>query len=344
MTSVILAVLLTLSLFSHLSGFSQRMHLPLSRATASEKSTLEEVTFEDNGSAHEIAVIDISGIISGDSTDGGGNLVEHIQDQLDRAADSHSVKAVVLRIDSPGGEVLASDEIAKAITDFQEDSKKPVVACMGSLAASGGYYISAPCRWIVAHELTITGSIGVIMHGYNYRGLLAKVGVRPEVFKSGKFKDMLSGEKSDEEILPEERQMVQSMIQETYNRFKEVVRTGRTEAHKKNLAAKDAQDHGRPLADNWTELADGRILSGRQAEESGFVDELGNFDVAVERAQKLAGISNSNLIRYQRPLDFSHLLRFLGQSESRSLKVQLGPEFPKVQKGRLYFLAPLCLP
>src|SRR2546428_583630 len=128
-----------------------------------------------------------------------------ISDQLRLAGEDDSAKAVVLRVDSPGGEVLASDEIYRAIADFEKDYKKPVVASMGGLAASGGYYVSAPCRWIVANELTITGSIGVIMHSYNYRGLLNKVGVRPEVFKSGKFKDMLSGEKDEEDIPAEER-------------------------------------------------------------------------------------------------------------------------------------------
>src|SRR5258706_7984164 len=100
---------------------------------------------------------------------------------------------------------MASDEINKAIANFQTESKKPVVCSMGSLAASGVYYVSAPCRWIVANELTITGSIGVIMHGYNYRGLMNKVGVRPLVFKSGRFKDMLSGEKDLDGLTPAEK-------------------------------------------------------------------------------------------------------------------------------------------
>ena len=127
-------------------------------------------------------------------------MVDVIQAQLDRAKDDKHVKAVILKVDSPGGEVMASDQINKAIVKFQEDSKKPVVCSMGSLAASGGYYISAPCRWIVADDLTITGSIGVIMHGYNYRGLMDKVGVLPMTFKSGKYKDMLSPDRSTNDI------------------------------------------------------------------------------------------------------------------------------------------------
>ncbi len=113
---------------------------------------------------------------------------------------------------------------------------------MGSLAASGGYYVSAPCDWIVANELTITGSIGVIMEGFNYRGLMDKIGVRPEVFKSGKFKDMLSPTKSPEETSPEEVQMVQHLIDETFAQFKGVVADGRHAAfHNSKQSGQGAQ-------------------------------------------------------------------------------------------------------
>lgn len=337
--AMILAILLAFSLLFNLGGLFSGIHLTQNAPTG--RDWLEEVLVEDNDSAHKIAIIDVRGMITSDNWDGSGSLVELIEDQLERAEASRSVKAVILKVDSPGGEVLASDDIAQAINDFQEHSRKPVVACMGSLAASGGYYVSAPCRWIVAHELTITGSIGVIMHGYNYRGLLTKVGIRPEVYKSGKFKDMLSGEKNEGEIDPEERRMMQALIDETYARFKGVVKDGRATAHKHNQAN---NFKGRPLIDNWSDQADGRILSGRQAFESGFVDELGNFDTAVERAQALAGIQDANLVRYQRPFEFSSLFRLLGRSENRSLKIQVGPELPRLQAGRLYFLTPTALP
>src|SRR6185436_19433065 len=105
--------------------------------------------------------------------------------------------------------------IYRAVADFQEHHKKPVVASMSGLAASGGYYVSAPCQWIVANELTITGSIGVILSSFNYRGLMDKVGVQPVVFKSGKFKDMLRGSKKPEEVDPAEQKMIQDMVMET---------------------------------------------------------------------------------------------------------------------------------
>ena len=332
--AIVLGILLV---FSVLSNLRHLVHGVTVRAKSGRQARehLEEVTFENNQSKNKIAVLDITGIISSEPWDRSThNLVDLISDQLRVAGEDDSAKAVVLRVDSPGGEVLASDEIYRAIADFEKNYKKPVVASMGGLAASGGYYVSAPCRWIVANELTITGSIGVIMHSYNYRGLLNKVGVRPEVFKSGKFKDMLSGEKDEEDILPEEKQMVQSLIDETFERFKKVVAEGRENASEQNSGA------GRHLADNWQDYADGRVLSGKQAYELGFVDELGNFDTAVERARQLARIKDANLVQYQRPFDLGNLFRLFGESESRAVKIDLGMQLPNLQVGRLYFLSP----
>lgn len=335
--AIVLAVLLAASMLSNLRYLA---HGLTSRAKGGRQAhqRLEEVFYENNHSKNKIALLDVDGIISSEPWDrSGNNLVDLISDQLRLAGEDDSVKAVVLRVDSPGGEVLASDDIYRAIADFQRDYKKPVVASMGGLAASGGYYVSAPCRWIVANELTITGSIGVIMHSYNYRGLLNKVGVRPEVFKSGKFKDMLSGEKNEDEVLPEEKQMVQTLIDETFERFKKVVADGRENSRERN------GNQGRTLADNWQDFADGRVLSGKQAYDLGFVDELGNFDTAVEKARELAGIEEANLVQYLRPFDFGNLFRLFGQTESRALKIDLGVQLPKLQVGRLYFLSPTVL-
>ncbi len=324
--AVILAVSLLVNFTQLLSGFAVGM--PLSGPT---QRSLEEVTIEYHRSANKILIIDLVGIILSDPWDRSGRgMVDYIENQLDRAGKDSDVRAVILKIDSPGGEVLAADNLSRAIAEFQQKHRKPVIASMGSLAASGGYYVAAPCRWIVANELTITGSIGVIMHTYNYRGLMDKVGVRPEVIKSGRFKDMLSGDRL--EMLPEERQMLQDLIGESFARFKQVVREGRESARQKN------QNAGRELAGNWEEYADGRILSGKQAYDRGFVDELGDFETAFERARNLAGISSANLIRYQRPFELGNLFRLFGDSESRTLKLDLGVELPRLQAGRLYFL------
>jgi protease-4 len=339
--SLILLVLLALSAASH---FVRRVD-GLSFKTKGVRHggrLLQETVIEDNGSANKIAVVTVEGIIMSGAIDRTGrDLVGYIKDQLDSAAVDKAVKAVLLKVDSPGGEVMAADDIYRAIVDFQKKTRKPVVASMGGLAASGGYYISAPCRWIVANELTITGSIGVIMHGYNYRGLLNKVGVRPMVFKSGRFKDMMSGEKNEDEVLPEENSMVQSLIDETFQKFKTVVRDGRQKAYEANKQNQSQdKDRGKDLVKDWTDYADGRILSGEQAYRYGFVDELGNFDAAVARAEKLARMSDANLVRYDQTFELSDLFGWLVKAEPPTLKVDLGMEIPKLQAGRLYFLMP----
>lgn len=327
---LVMAALAVSMLFQAIGGLSLS-----SGPRGSVGPALQEVVVEDNRSRHKIVLVDLVGMISSSAWDRSGyNLVQLIRDQLQLAAEDDRVHAVVLAIDSPGGEVLASDEIAAAIGDFQEESGKVVVASMQSLAASGGYYAAAPCRWIVAHELTLTGSIGVLMRGYNYRGFLDKVGVRPEVFKSGRFKDMLRGDKLEDEISPEEREMAQALVDETFARFKQVVREGR------EAAARANGQEGRSLVEGWEALADGRILTGQQAYESGFIDELGNQDTAIERACQLSGIPSANLIRYQQQLDFGSLFRLLGRSEPETVKLDLGIEIQPVEAGRLYFLAP----
>src|ERR1700677_3427704 len=318
--------LLVLSLGLNGISMSRNALLPRSRATADHNRLLQEVTLEHtNNTDNKIAVIDINGIISSgqvDQTD--MTLVDYVSEQLQMAEHDSDVKAVILKVDSPGGEVLASDEINKAITRFEDDSHKPVIASMQSLAASGGYYVSVPCRWIVANELTLTGSIGVIMHDYNYRLLMDKIGIRPHVFKSGRFKDMLSGEREpdtdklspeDQRNRDEEDAMVQSLIDETFNRFKQVVKTGRERAARENDGA------GKTLVDDWQDYADGRVLSGSQALNFGFVDELGDFHTAIQRAKTIANISSASLIAYRMPFDFGEVLSHVfGRSAVAAIK------------------------
>jgi protease-4 len=337
--ALVLLVLLGMSVLANLSHLLSGFGPMKVARSNSVGPRLEEVSTEDNGASSKIAVVEVDGIISSRALDQGGyNMVDVIKAQLKRAEEDDKVRAVILKVDSPGGEVLASDEISRAIAAFQTNLHgKPVVCSMGGLAASGGYYVSAPCRWIVANELTITGSIGVIMSMWNYRGLMDKVGVRPQTFKSGKYKDMLSGSREPDSITPEEREMVQSLIDETYGKFKSVVQTGRNRAQEKN------RDKGRALSEDWADYADGRILSGTEAFKLGFVDELGTFDDAVKRAKSIAGISRANLIEYQQRFDISDLFRLFGKSESKVVKVDLGMDVPKLQAGQLYFLSPTFL-
>ena len=347
-TSIVLALLLVfcglalLGQFAiHSLNFSRNFKTTTARVVGPK---LDEALIEDNNSRDKIAVITVDGIITSHGAgETGHNMVEVIKAQLARADEDPRVKAVILKVDSPGGEVMASDQIFKAIENFQLDEKgehgkpgrkgKPVICSMGSLAASGGYYISAPCRWIVADELTLTGSIGVIMHGINYRGLMDKIGVAPMTFKSGKFKDMLSPDRATNDIPAEEREMVQALIDETFQKFKGIVQDGRTAAHALN------KKDGKALADDWGDYADGRVVSGTQAYNIGLVDELGDFDNAVDRALEIVNLKDANLIEYQERYDISNFLSMFGQNGSaKDIKLNVGLDIPKLRAGCLYFL------
>ena len=338
--AIILLVLLFISLFGNLTQFVSRMltfnnsygFRPTMARDISPK--LEECLLKDNDARNKIAVVEVDGIITGQTADPAGNsMVDIIKAQFNRAKEDPRVKAVILKVDSPGGEVMASDQINRAIADFQDKSGKPVICSMGSLAASGGYYISVPCRWIQANQLTLTGSIGVIMEGLNYRGLMDKIGLAPMVYKSGKYKDMLSGMRATNEIPAGEQAMVQGLIDETYATFTNVVYAGRSQAHQKN------GNEGKALAGNWTSFVDGRVLSGKQALDLGFVDQLGDFDDAVMTAKKLANIGGANLIEYRERYDLSNFLSMLGQSsQAHDIKLDTGLDIPKLQAGALYFL------
>ncbi len=190
--------------------------------------------------------------------------------ELKRFGDNPSIKAIVLRIDSPGGGVVPSQEIHDAVQRVRAKSNKAVIASMGSVAASGGYYIAAATDRIVANPGTLTGSIGVIMETANVEGLLQKLGVEGVVIKSGKFKDVGSPLRK---MSDEERSLMQMVMDDVHKQFIEAVAAGRA------LELPDVQA-----------LADGRIFTGRQAKDAKLVDELGNLEDAIQLAADVAGI------------------------------------------------------
>ena len=298
---------------------------------------LQETMVEDYGARNKVAVVEVQGIITGQLLDGRHNMVDVLESRLELAGEDDRVMAVLLNVDSPGGEVLASDEIYRAIVGFRETYEKPVVASMGGLAASGGYYVSAPCDWIVANDLTITGSIGVIMGSWNYRGLMDKVGLLPQTYKSGRHKDMLSGSREPDQIPEDEKAMLQALIDEVYAKFKGIVLEGRSSSFERT------DGEGQGLVDDWADYADGRVFSGSEAYKLGFVDEVGTFDDAVLSAMELAGIEEADVVRYQHIPDISSLFRLFGESEAQSLEINLGLSFPDLEPGRMYFLSPALL-
>jgi protease-4 len=208
-----------------------------------------------------VAVIRIEGVIM-DSR-------ETIE-ELRRFRDNPSIKAVVLRIDSPGGGVVPSQEIHTEVLKARKDGRLKVVASMGNLAASGGYYIAAATDKIVANPGTLTGSIGVIMELANVQGLLEKVGVRSVVIKSGRYKDLASPFRA---MSKEDRGLLQNVLDDVHDQFIQAVAAGRA------LKVEEV----RPLAD-------GRIFTGRQARTAKLVDELGDLQDAIKLAARLVGI------------------------------------------------------
>jgi protease IV len=207
----------------------------------------------------KVGVIRIEGVISDSSV---------IVEQIDEFSDDDGIRAVVLRIDSPGGGVASSQEIYQAVNELRK--KKKVVTSMGSVAASGGYLIATASDWIVANAGTITGSISAVMHFADIQELMKKVGVRSSVVKSGKFKDIGSPLR---DMTPEERQLIQSIVDDIYDQF---VRT--------------ISENRKIPFDKIMNIADGRIFSGRQALKLKLVDELGGLQDAVMRAGRLSGI------------------------------------------------------
>ena len=199
-----------------------------------------------------------------------GPIIEakSVVDEIKGYVKDSSVRAIVLRVDSPGGGVVPSQEIYEQVKKAK--TVKKVVVSMGSVAASGGYYISAPADRIIANQGTITGSIGVIMVVPNLKGLLDKVGIKTEVVKSGKNKDLASVFRG---IGPEERAIIQGVMDDVHEQFIEAVSEGRKMPIEQTRA-----------------IADGRIFSGRQAINVGLVDEVGDLQYAVKSAAKLAGI------------------------------------------------------
>jgi len=283
----------------------------------------EEEFVEGNESQKKrIAKIDLFGVIAQEVPgEVGSSMVDDLILQIRQAANDDSVAAILLHIDSPGGEVTASDNLYHELTLVRED--KPVIVYLDSVGASGGYYTAMGGSHIVAHDLCITGSIGVIMQSLNYEGLSKILGLSTLTFKSGALKDLLNPARPASEA---EKKLVQDMIAETFEKFSSIVVTER-----------DFPDHKLP-----TEVADGRIVSGKRALELKLIDATGYLEDAIADARQIAKLpDDAPVIRYTAPFHFGKLFRFLGQKQDTNTKVQLSlvPESFHLQAGKLYYLS-----
>ncbi|HXV69599.1 MAG TPA: signal peptide peptidase SppA [Nitrospira sp.] len=250
---------------------------------------LQEAQVGGTGTA-KVLLVEISGVISSQDKEGfmpAPNLIASVKEQLTRASQDENVKAVVLRINTPGGTVTASDIIHHELKTFKTSRKVPIVASIMDVGASGGYYIAAAADTVFAHPSSVTGSIGVIMLTVNARGLLEKVGVEATAVTSGPRKDMGSPFRT---MTLEERAIFQGLIDSFYQRFLSVVQEGRPHLQ----------------MDQIKRLADGRIYTGDQAKAAGLVDEIGYLEDAIDLAKKKAGVTEARVVTYKRPGEYSN--------------------------------------
>ncbi|MUK88842.1 signal peptide peptidase SppA [Ornithinibacillus sp. L9] len=258
-----------------------------------DKKFNEEVIEE--GLGNKIVVLHLDGVIQDTAPSTLINTTSYnhkrFLEMLEEAGEDRSVDGIILRINTPGGGVVESAEIHDKIVDIQEEYNKPIYVSMGNTAASGGYYISAPANKVVAHPATLTGSIGVIMEGYDLSGLAEELGVEFNTIKSGEFKDIMS---ISREMTDEERELLQTMIDDMYDDFVQVIVDGRDMSEA-----------------TVRQLGDGRVYTGRQAQENGLVDELGSLQDAISIMSEDYEWNDVQVVRYNNQLGFE---QFLGMS------------------------------
>ncbi|MFH1282314.1 MAG: signal peptide peptidase SppA [bacterium] len=245
-----------------------------------------------------VAIVRVEGIISASARSSmiGREGSESIVDQLNEIGKKDHIKAIVLRINSPGGSVASAQEIYNEILKLKAKGKI-IVASMSDVAASGGYYVASACDKIVANPGTITGSIGVIMEVSNIQELFKKIGVKFIAIKSGEFKDSGSPFR---ELTKKERELFQSLIDDAYNQFVDAIVKGRSMKRKDVLS-----------------IADGRVFTGRQAYKAGLVDELGGKEESILVAAQMAGIPSEKINIYRYRDSFKYIFRFLDSALKR---------------------------
>lgn len=286
--------------------------------------TFNERVVETGNSSQRIAVIPLQGVIGfGQAGPLGDSMVDDLKEAMEQAIKDDTVKAVVFETDSPGGEITASDVIYNSICRLARH--KPVVVYFNSIGASGAYYAACGANWIMANDTTFTGSIGVIISTLNYRELFGKIGLEAVTFKSGAFKDMLSGSRA---LTPEEKEYVQGLVMQSYDRFLGIVARSRKQDPQK-------------LRDG---VADGRVLSGTDAFGAGLVDQLGYIEDAYEKARELGSAPDAEVVRYERSYSFSNILKLFGESSQAKIEIDLLKRKVDLEPGRVYLLPAFFAP
>jgi protease-4 len=319
-----LIVLLGLSLFANLVlliALGSRGAGPAN--VIMEKKFTETTLVPGHDSQDKIALIPLDGLISygfGRGSSSGDSMVNNMKDAFQQAANDPKVKAIVISVDSPGGEVTAGDTIYHALGKLS--AKKPVVIFMNSIGTSAAYYIACAGSWIMCSDTTFTGSIGVIISTLNYKELFGKIGLQSVIFKSGKFKDALNGAR---DLTEEERSYFQGLVMQTYDRFLGIVASAR------KLDPELLRDG----------IADGRVMSGKDAYAAKLIDQLGYIEDAYEKARTLGKSPGAEIVRYEKKRGLGRLLRFFEDSEKSDIHLDLnmgGASGVKLESGRLYLL------
>ena len=305
-------------------GIPSFLVTPVSNSTALKEETVAE---GQGFGPPKVVIVEVEGMLINARTGGllqqQENVVSLFAQQLEKAREDDAVKAVVLRVNSPGGTVAASDAMYGLAMKFKEESKKPVVASIQELGASGGYYVSCAADKIVAQPTSLVGSIGVIYNTFDFSGTLAKIGARSEAIKSGPLKDMGSPFKP---MSDEDRKVMQGLVDEFYGRFKMIV--------KKNRRLDDAK---------LAAVSDGRVFSGEQSVTMGLVDRAGSLEDAIGLAKEVAHAPNAKVVLYRRPYGYGgsiYAKNETGQPQTAVFNLNLPPTRELLGTGFYYLWDP----
>jgi protease-4 len=285
---------------------------------------MEQVTVQKSGRWFEnnrIAIIDVDGVIGRQRNFlHNGTTVADVKEKLKRVREDGGVRAVILRINSPGGDVWSSDTIHHEVRRFKQETGLPVVAAISGLGASGGFYVALSADRIIASPAALTGSIGVIAEFIDAQGLLQKIGVQSTVIKTGEKKDMGSPMR---EMTPEERQLMQHDIESFFRRFVATVRAGRPGCTEADVQA----------------FSDGRVLTAQQALDLHLIDSIGYLDDAIDAAKQMAHITHADVVLYRPfPSYTSNIYSVAEEPALTGLQAALGAVGEMTDPGRPTFL------
>lgn len=261
----------------------------------------------------KIAIIDVDGLLINRRKHRwmrtGDNPVSLFVEKLDKAAADPDVKAVVLRLNSPGGTVVASDIMHHSLQEFKRKTSKPVVACVLGMGCSGAYYLACGCDGIMAQPSSVTGNIGTVFRTFSVAGTMEKIGVKAVTIKSGPLKDIAS---PLHDLSAEERKVLEGIIEELSQQFLTVVRQGRKTIEQQKLR----------------ELADGRVFTAKEALQEGLIDRIGYLSDGIEWAKEMAGVKKTRVVIYLRPLGYKPNAYGLATANAGALGPLINVELP----------------